>query len=134
MQTRSTLWIRFSNISPSRVDKSVTISTFTRGFRLSILGLATSSLCERKYPDKLPLNVRDRNIAMFLLSAQHLHLLKKKPQPRSSSLIFSWSTIISFPMPASTIFLIASVATPRSCSTSITAFLILSPSIRAFQY
>lgn len=51
--------------------------------------------------------------------------LKKKPAPRSSSATSSPSTITSFPIPANTIFLIASVATPRRRTTRIVALLIL---------
>jgi len=51
--------------------------------------------------------------------------LKKNPAPRSSSLTISSSTITNFPIPAKTIFFIASVATPRRFTTRMAAFLIL---------
>jgi hypothetical protein len=51
--------------------------------------------------------------------------LKKNPTPRSSSETSSQSQMMSLPMPASTMFLTVSVATPRKFATKIVAFLIL---------
>lgn len=50
---------------------------------------------------------------------------KKKPAPKSSSCTFSESIMMSLPIPARTIFLISSVATPRKLMTQMQAFRIL---------
>lgn len=59
---------------------------------------------------------------------------KKKPAPRSSSDTFSVSTTSNFPMPARTIFLMASVATPFNRNTSMAAFRILCRRARSCCY
>lgn len=134
-QTRSTDWTRASKLSFSNRDDSVNVSTATRGFRLSTRDLAACTLWSKRRKNyKTTRGETKRNRWIIWKRYQTLFpltffptssSLKKNPAPRSSAETSWSSTMINFPIPAKTMFLIASVATPLRRTTSIVAFRIL---------
>ncbi len=123
IHTRSTVFKVSPIRSGSRGVKEGIVSIATRGFRLSILDLAASTLYNHQW-------VKDTKNYPQITLLPTSESWKKNPAPRSSSDTFSSSMMINLPIPARTIFLIVSVAVPLRFTTRIVAFRILNQALR----